>query len=55
MEFAALLAHQPLFRLIGAIIVLLVTDMNPLYGIAALIVWALWVFLSLGKYFRNRQ
>ena len=49
------LAHQPLFRLLAAVIVLLITDMNPLYGIVALVVWILWVSLSFSEYFRSRQ
>jgi hypothetical protein len=55
MEFAVILAQQPLFRLLGAVIVLILTDINPLYGLAALAVWTLWVYLSLTKFFRSRQ
>lgn len=55
MEFIAALAHQPLFRLLGAIIVLLIVDMNPLYGIIALSVWTLWVYVSLNKFFVSRD
>jgi hypothetical protein len=49
------LAHQPLFRFLGAIIVLLITDMNPMYGLVALVVWTIWVYVSLSKFFRNRE
>ena len=35
MNFLLVLAQQPLFRLLGAILVLLVTDMRPLYGLVA--------------------
>lgn len=49
------LAHQPLFRLLAAVIVLLITDMNPLYGVVALVVWILWVSMSFSEYFRSRQ
>ena len=49
------LAQQPLFRLLAAIIVLLITDMNPVYGLAALVVWVLWVYLSFSKFFVSKQ
>jgi hypothetical protein len=49
------LAHQPLFRLLAAIIVLLITDMNPVYGLAALVVWTAWVYLSFSKFFVSKQ
>ena len=55
MEFVAALAQQPLFRLLGAIIVLLITDMNSVYGLVALAVWSLWIYVSLMKNFRNRD
>jgi len=55
MNFIAALAHQPLFRLLGAVIILLITDMNPLYGIAALGVWTLWIYTSLNKFFVSRD
>lgn len=49
------LAKQPLFRLLGAIIVLLITDFKPLYGLGAGILWILWLYLSLEptQIFRN--
>jgi hypothetical protein len=46
MNFLIDLAHQPLFRLLGALIVLLATDMKPLYGVGAGLVWLIWVFLG---------
>jgi len=46
MNFLLVLAHQPLFRLIGAIIVLLLTDMKPAYGLIAGLVWISWVFMG---------
>jgi|LauGreDrversion4_1035100.scaffolds.fasta_scaffold07372_6 hypothetical protein len=38
-----MLADQPLFRLIAAIIVLLITDYQPKWGVLAAIVWLVWV------------
>ena len=55
MEFVVALAQQPLFRLMGAIIVLLIADMKPMYGIVAFVVWSLWIYVSLTKNFRNRD
>ena len=46
MNFVLVLAHQPLFRLLGAIIVLLLTDMKPAYGLIAGLVWITWIFLG---------
>jgi hypothetical protein len=40
------LGRQPLFQLLGAIIVLLVADWEPLYGLAAAAVWIAWVAWS---------
>lgn len=40
------LAKQPLFRLLGAIIVLLITDYKPLYGLGAGLLWVLWLYLG---------
>lgn len=40
------LGRQPLFQLLAAIIVLLVTDWQPLYGLAAAAVWIAWVAWS---------
>jgi hypothetical protein len=37
------LGRQPLFQLIGAIIVLLITDWRPVAGAVAAIAWILWV------------
>lgn len=44
MDFLTALARQPLFKLLGAIIVLILTDMRPVAGAAAFVVWALWVW-----------
>jgi len=38
------LARQPLFRLIAAVIVILLADMNPVYGCIAAAVWIAWVY-----------
>jgi hypothetical protein len=46
MNFILVLAHQPLFRLLGAVIVLLLTDMRPAYGLIAGLVWTLWIFIG---------
>ena len=45
-DFLLLLAQQPLFRLLGALIVLFVTDYRPLWGAAAFVVWTLWIYLG---------
>lgn len=47
------LAYQPLFQLLGAIIVLLLADMRPAYGIIAAVVWAAWVYM--GSRAKNRR
>ena len=39
----AALGRQPLFQLLAAVIVLLVVDWQPLYGLAAAAVWIAWV------------
>ena len=46
MNYILVLAHQPLFRLLGAVIVLLLTDMKPTYGLIAGLVWITWVFVA---------
>jgi len=46
MNFLLVLAQQPLFRLLGAFLVLLITDMKPMYGLIAGLVWITWVFLG---------
>jgi len=38
-----MLADQPLFRLIAAIIVLLITDYHPTWGAVSALVWLVWV------------
>jgi hypothetical protein len=40
------LGRQPLFQLIGAIIVLLVTDWRPVAGLVAALLWIVWVASS---------
>ena len=47
MDFLIKLAQQPLFRLLGAIIVLLITDMRPFWGLGAGLVWIMWIYLGL--------
>jgi len=37
------LAMQPLFRVLAAIIVLLITDYHPAWGLVAGVLWVLWV------------
>jgi hypothetical protein len=46
MNFLLVLAQQPLFRLLGALLVLLITDMRPMYGLVAGLVWLTWVFVG---------
>ena len=53
MNFASVLAQQPLFRLLGAIIVLLITEMEPVYGIGAGIVWLIWVLSGTRSFFHG--
>jgi len=40
------LSRQPLFQLLGAIIVLLTAEWNPVYGIIAFVAWAVWVWMG---------
>lgn len=40
------LGQQPLFQLLGALIVLLVTDWRPGWGILAGLVWIAWIAAS---------
>lgn len=47
------LATQPLFQLLGAIIVLLLADMRPAYGVIAAVIWAAWVYM--GSRTKNRR
>lgn len=46
MNFLLVLAQQPLFRLLGALLVLLITDMKPVYGLIAGLVWLSWVYMD---------
>lgn len=40
------LGRQPLFQLIGAIIVLLAAEWRPIAGLVAAILWIVWVAVS---------
>jgi len=42
----AALGRQPLFQLLAAVIVLLVADWQPHYGLAAAATWIAWVAWS---------
>jgi hypothetical protein len=44
MDLLNQLSRQPLFQLLGAIIVLLTAEWHPVYGIVAFIAWAAWVW-----------
>lgn len=56
MNFLHMLAQQPLFRLLGAFLVLLVTDMKPVYGFLAGLVWLTWVYLGVRTHkFSSRE
>ena len=46
MEFIIRMSKQPLFRLMAAILVLLLTDTHPIVGLASAAVWVLWVVWS---------
>jgi len=46
MEFLIRMSKQPLFRLIAAILVLLVTDTHPIAGLVAAAAWVAWVVWS---------
>ena len=45
MDIIFQLLKQPLFRLLGAWIVLILTDMHPVWGVAAFLVWLVWILL----------
>jgi hypothetical protein len=45
MDIIFQLLKQPLFRLLGAWMVLILTDIRPVWGIAAFIVWVAWILL----------
>ena len=55
MEFLTHMSKQPLFRLIGAILVLLVTDTHPVAGLVAAAVWVGWVVWSSGSLSRTKS
>jgi hypothetical protein len=40
------LGRQPLFQLIGAVIVLLAADWRPVAGLVAAVLWIVWVAIS---------
>jgi hypothetical protein len=42
-----MLAHQPLFQFLGSLIVLLVTDYQPLAGMGAFLLWLFWIYVSI--------
>jgi hypothetical protein len=41
-----MLGRQPLFQLLGAIIVLLITDADSRWGIMAAVIWIGWIWVS---------
>jgi hypothetical protein len=45
MDILILLARKPLFRLIAAIIVLLITDYRPVLGLFACLIWVAWILM----------
>ncbi len=49
MDIFVHMGQQPLFLLISAIIVLLITDWKPAVGFGAFVVWALWMYVSRNK------
>jgi hypothetical protein len=40
------LGRQPLFKLLGAIIVLLVADQYSRWALVAVAIWAVWIYAS---------
>ena len=46
MEFLLDMGTKPLFRLLGAILVLLITDFRPLYGAIAAVIWIAWIYVA---------
>lgn len=46
MDFVFVLSRQPLFRLLAAFIVLLIADAHPAWGLAAVAVWFVWVWMG---------
>ena len=55
MNFLLVLGQQPLFKLLGAVIVLLITDMKPMYGVVAFVVWLIWIYVSRPAFFSSTQ
>jgi len=43
-DFVAELSRHPLFRLLGAIIVLLLSDYNLPVGATAAVLWIVWIW-----------
>jgi hypothetical protein len=55
MEFLLHLSQQPLFQLIGAIIVLLLAEQQrPVYAIAAFVIWATWIWAGTRQFSRPK-
>jgi hypothetical protein len=46
MDFLLTLGRQPLFKLLAAIIVLLLADAHPVWGVIGLCVWAVWIYVA---------
>jgi hypothetical protein len=46
MDLLVQLARQPLFQLMGAIIVILVAEWSPAYGIVAFVLWGTWIWVG---------
>ena len=40
------LGRQPLFQLMGAVIVLLVSDAQPYWGLVVAATWIVWIWIS---------
>lgn len=40
------LGRKPLFKLLGAIIVLLIADQYPRWALVAVAVWTAWIYFS---------
>lgn len=45
----SVLGRQPLFQLLGAMIVLLIADWRPGWGVIAAIGWIVWVWYSYSR------
>jgi hypothetical protein len=51
-DFLGKLAKQPLFQFLAAWIVLLLTDIRPMWGVIAATVWGIWIMIP--KMMRQR-